>query len=710
MRYKNLCAAAALFLLAMTSAFVQEKSSLPAGAGGGAGFSIEVLPDLYIPIGEDTEYFGLGYGSSLSMTWRPAQAPFLFVGLGALYSWLPTQAPGLSLSSGAVAARLGFRFQLGRSFSISVDGGGGWFAAAQNGASGDPASNPYWDAGLALDLELSRTFALDAGAVWRSWYGLASGLGINAGVRLKLGGGGGAQAARLPADFTPIANAGRGLAFAGIRLDTVFPIFYKHYDDHPIGRVIVHNFETAAATDIKAWVNVKRYMDEAKNAGVPLRVRPGSNGELVLYGLFTDSLLEVVEATKLPISIGIEYTQFGVTYRDEFVATLDVVDRNAITWDDDRKVAAFISSKDPDALAWAKAVSAAVKDNLNWALSSNFQAAMAIHETLRIMKFAYVKDPTSALETNSKQVVDYVQFPRQTLGFRSGKCSDLTVLYCSLLESVGVPTALITTPGHILMAIDLEMDPSDIPRVFSRPDDIIVRDGKAWLPIETTDRTGDFVTAWRTAAREWREASAKKVAGFVSVRDAWREYQPVAYAGPAKMAPQPDAKATASAFKASLAAFISGELGPRIASLQAELKGKGGSPALYNRLGVLYARFGQSEKAEEQFLAAIAAGKDNQAALFNMGNILYVRGKYSDAIAYYSRVLKASPNHPQALLSLSRTSAALGKYSDALSFYERLKKADAALASQYAWLANPQGDGTRAADAAGQKGEVTWQD
>ena len=93
-----------------------------------------------------------------------------------------------------------------------------------------------------------------------------------------------------------------------------------------------------------------------------------------------------------------------------------------------------------------------------------------------------------------------------------------------------------------------------------------------------------------------------------------------------------------------------------------------------------------------------------------MGNILYVRGKYTDAIAYYSRVLKASPNHPQALLSLSRTNAALGKYADALSFYERLKKADSALASQYAWLANPQGDGTRAADAAGQKGEVTWQD
>ena len=604
----------AAFLLAIcgtAAAFSQSApTGLPPAAGGSAGFSVEVLPDLYVPLGDDADYFSLGFGSSLALSWRPAQLPFLFLGLGALYSYLPTQAPGLSLSAGTILARAGFRLQLGRSFSVSLEGEGGWFAAVQNGDSSNTGSNPFWGAGLALDLDLSRTLALDAGASWRSWYGLASGLGVNAGLRIKLGSGGTA-AVKLPQGFTPIANAGRGLAFAGIKLDSVFPVFYKHYDDHPIGTVILHNFESAAATDIKAWVNVKRYMDEAKNAGVPLRVQPGANGELVLYGLFKDSILEVVEATKLPVSITIEYSQYGTTYRDEYVATLDVLDRNAITWDDDRKAAAFISSKDPDALAWAKAVAQAIKDNLNIAVNGNLQAGMAVHEALRLLKFAYVKDPASALETNSRQVVDYIQFPRQTLGFRSGKCSDLTVLYCSLLESVGVPTALITTPGHIFMAIDLEMDPLDVPRVFGRPADLIVRDGRVWLPIETTDRTGDFVTAWRTAAQEWRDALAKKTAGFMSVHEAWKEYQPVAYTGPAKMAAQPDAKATAAAFKTSLASFISGELGPRVASLQAEIKAKGGSVALFNRLGVIYARYGQNAKAEEEFAAAIAAGRDN---------------------------------------------------------------------------------------------------
>jgi hypothetical protein len=676
---------------------------------GGSGFTLEVLPDLYIPLGTDADYFGLGFGSSLSAAWKPLSLPFLSLGFGALYSYMPTKAPGLSLSSAALTAHAGFRFQLSRNLSLSLRGEGGWFGAVQNGSSASPEYNPYYSGGAFLGLELSRSLTVEASASWRSWYGLASGLGVNLGLNVALGGGG-PGGTRLPAGFLAIANQGRGLAFSGVRLDSVFPVFYKHYDDHPIGRVIVRNFETAAVTDIKATVLVKRYMDEAKPAGVPVRVAPGATGELLLYGLFTDSILDVVEATKLPVTVSLQYTQYGKTYTDEYVGTLDVLDRNAITWDDDRKAAAFISSKDPEALAWSKGVAGAVKDLLNPGVNQNLQAAMAVHEALRLQKYAYVKDPTSALETNNKQVVDFIQFPRQTLGFRSGKCSDLTVLYCSLLEGVGVPTALITTPGHILMAIDLEMDPAEALKTFSRPDDIIIRDGRAWLPIETTDRSGDFMTAWQEGASEWREATAKKVAGFVPVRDAWKEYQPVVYQVAGATVQRPTASAAASAFKAELSAYVTAELGLRVASIQAEIRKSGGSPALYNKLGVLYARYGQTDKAEEQFALAIKAGKGNQPALYNMGNVLFLRGRYTDALSYYSKVLASAPTSAQALLAMSRSYAALGKFTDALAYYDKLRKADSTLAARYAWLGAGAGDGTRAVEVEKQKGVVSWQD
>jgi hypothetical protein len=40
------------------------------------------------------------------------------------------------------------------------------------------------------------------------------------------------------------------------------------------------------------------------------------------------------------------------------------------------------------------------------------------------------------------------------LYYRGGDCDDLSILYCSLLEVLGLDTAFITVPGHIYAAFD----------------------------------------------------------------------------------------------------------------------------------------------------------------------------------------------------------------------------------------------------------------
>ena len=44
--------------------------------------------------------------------------------------------------------------------------------------------------------------------------------------------------------------------------------------------------------------------------------------------------------------------------------------------------------------------------------------------------------------------------PAQLLASRTGDCDDMSVLYCALLENLGVPTAFLDGPGHILMLFD----------------------------------------------------------------------------------------------------------------------------------------------------------------------------------------------------------------------------------------------------------------
>ena len=96
----------------------------------------------------------------------------------------------------------------------------------------------------------------------------------------------------------------------------------------------------------------------------------------------------------------------------------------------------------------ATALMLAAGDKTNPALDPNLTLTIAMHDALRLFSLAYSLDPIPVLTPN-KNVVDFIQFPRQTLDNRSGKCSDLSVLYSSLLEAVGVETAFITTPGHM---------------------------------------------------------------------------------------------------------------------------------------------------------------------------------------------------------------------------------------------------------------------
>lgn len=667
-----------------------------------------VRPDIGLPLGEDADLYGISFGSNLSALWRPPFLPVSTLGFSATYSYLPTKVPGFSLSAAAVALQGGVQFPVNRSLTIRGLAELGYFGASENGGAGTSAFNPYFSGGASLGLAFSKALEAEAGASYRSWYGLWNGVSINLGISLQLGGR--TTSPRIPSDFSPIRYEGSGLGFVGVQLESVFPVFYKYYDNHIFGRILVHNFERAAVSDVKATVNVKRYMDEAKPAGAPSRIAPGATVAIDLFGLFTDAMLDIAEITKLPISIVLEYTQYGQKFRDEYVGTLEVRDRNGIIWDDDRKAAAFISSKDPEALTWSKSVAATVRDYLNPAVNPNLQAAMAVHEALRTQNFAYVKDPTSALESQNRQIVDSIQFPRQTLGYKAGKCSDLTVLYCSFLESVGIATALLTTPGHILMAVDLEMDPEEVQRVFARPDDLIVRDGKVWLPLETTDRKGSFSAVWQAGAQEWRDAEAKKASGFFQVHEAWKEYQPVVYEAGGKSAPIPDSRAVVAGFTKELNSYIGVELGPRVASIEAEIVRKGASSQIRNRLGVLYARYGQWSKAEEQFLSALNLTKDYQPALFNMANLQYLRGKYTEAIGLYNRVLRVAPNNTQAILSIARTNLLLGKYTEAISSYDQLKKLDPSLAAKFAYLETAQKEGTRATEADTKKGYVLWQD
>jgi tetratricopeptide (TPR) repeat protein len=258
-----------------------------------------------------------------------------------------------------------------------------------------------------------------------------------------------------------------------------------------------------------------------------------------------------------------------------------------------------------------------------------------------------------------------------------------------------VETAFITVPGHIFMAVSLNEAPDQARKDFGSLDNLILLGDKSWLPIETTERGAGFVQSWERGAKEWRENLAKNQAVLYPVHEAWSLYEPVGFAADMGNIVLPDSDRVVAAYLGELVHYIDQEIYPQVAKLQAEVTRSNGSPKAVNQLGVLYAKYGLNDRAEAKFRQALQAG-DYAPALLNIGHLSYLLGSFQEALAYYERAQKLSPDNPTVLLALARANHELENYGVVKVTYEKLKAADPNLAERFAYLELKGAEGIRA--------------
>jgi len=489
----------------------------------------------------------------------------------------------------------------------------------------------------------------------------------------------------------------KGLLIVQYRFYDIFPVFYGYYDTHPLGQVVIINTLDKPVSGVTMSFFVREFMDAPRQGSVPVTLLPNEPATVDLFAVFQPRILQVTENMKVVAEVTLEYIDNGQPQKKVIQRTLPILKRNALNWDDTRKAGAFVSPSDPTVLRFAKNVSSAVSGRTNPALDPNLTLAIAMHDALRLFGLAYSLDPIPVLTPN-RNVADFIQFPRQTLDNRSGKCSDLSVLYSSLLEAVGVETAFITTPGHIFIAVALGMNEEDARRFFGTPDDLIFQEGKVWLPLEVTLREGDFLTAWGRGAQEWREDKAKDQAALYPLHEAWKSFEPVALPGPEPVVSPPTARDIAALVQDDIAGFVTKETSERVAALQEQIAKDNGAPRPVNDLGVLYARYGMWDRAEAQFTTALLK-REYVPALVNLGNIAFVKGDIRKALKFYERANKENPASAAALLGLARSYGASGDFSSARQAYRALKSVDPDQANRLAYLDKPVDPSTRASDA-----------
>lgn len=139
----------------------------------------------------------------------------------------------------------------------------------------------------------------------------------------------------------------------------------------------------------------------------------------------------------------------------------------------------------------------------NKALLDTLPSALSIFNKAKIIfndfisRLVYTSDPRATSE--------YVQFPVETLELKGGDCDDLSVCYSSLLESVGIQTALVDykengNVRHVNILFNTGLSPNQARLITKNDSKFFLRENpqgkdEVWLPVETTSLT-DFGAAW----------------------------------------------------------------------------------------------------------------------------------------------------------------------------------------------------------------------
>lgn len=448
----------------------------------------------------------------------------------------------------------------------------------------------------------------------------------------------------------------RPLQMVGLSSSDIFPISAVAAGQDPQGHreewVELHNDGDEALTQLSLRISLPGFGLGASEARVE-RVEPGDSVQVpFVLTLAREQLRDHDENTTALLRFEVSYRQGEYTVRDELRRPVTIYHRNAMTWARVAQVASFVT-------ATTDSIQRAARQLARQGLATGrgpLHLPVALFEGLRTMR--YVPDPVNPY---GSATVDYVQFPAQTLERGTGDCDDLAILYASLAEAVGLETLLVTTPGHIFVALPTDHpSPSDGVGISEKEARLMKYAGRLWIPIETSALESDFDAAWTTGARLVEAATRSRKLGVVDVRRAWTSHPPVDLSPRARgevrsLVPVSDTLVVAAD---SAAERLGGELEGMLARLEQRSRAQPKDPAILNQRGVLLVALGDLEGARDLFQRSLAEGAIDAAPSNNLGNLMLLDGEASEALHYYDAAMQSAEDLHRRRIVLNRLLAA----------------------------------------------------
>ena len=313
-------------------------------------------------------------------------------------------------------------------------------------------------------------------------------------------------------------NADRQRYYPLMRSDSIGRIWLKNVSDNPITvriQLFINQFVSKDGTEV-ALEDIE--LPPRKRVSVPMR-------KLVL----SRPALQLAHAQ--PLEARVKVTESGGSAYRTATTTVYLHGNNTTKLDDVAKLASFIPWEDATVHAFTDAVSTEFEENLEQVPRTQHQFYHAMLLFNALYGIVYKTDANIPFESGT---VDAIKHPHEMLeqltkqisggenAYAFGDCDDSTALYCALLESVGIKTALIQLPGHVLMAFDLgglsvaKAQELGVPDAFYQ-----TINGQVWIPVETTHIRDGFAYAWKKAVEQLQ---SRRVLGSVTIEEAWDKY------------------------------------------------------------------------------------------------------------------------------------------------------------------------------------------
>jgi|GEM_PF-992899 len=479
------------------------------------------------------------------------------------------------------------------------------------------------------------------------------------------------------------------LSIADVLANEIFPSIYKNYSDvHqlPAGEIVLTNNTESAISPTSLTVYCSELMSTPTQ--VQCQAINGKTNSIVRFpALFNESILENTESRTLQMEAVLTYVSNGQEQVVRKSGSFILNSRNAIVWSDKRRMASFISPGNELLVDYNKQAEQVFKGMPKYGLSRTILKAGQLYTVLNRSGLAYSSDPNQGYASSSlrTEMKDFLQFPLETFIRKGGDCDDLVALYASLLESGGVSAAYIDVPGHVMVAFDCGVKPSQMAEYGLSTSEVIVMSDKVWIPIEATKiGTTGFFSAWKAAAdRYFRELEAGHFPELIPFSEAWNIYKPATYQPKGLVLEVPGDERVKEEYRQFVVQFVSKTKQSSLDELKARCVAEPDNVFVRNALGTLLTQTGQYEAARKVFLETLEMTPESAIVINNLGNVAFLEGKYTEALQHYTQALQLDEDDAQIHINMCKTYLQQGEKARAKSSFDTAIKLDPALAELY---------------------------